>query len=49
MADFWIGVLGNEVASVIAGGVAWFWKIRPHLRQLHAKLNAVHDATVGEQ
>jgi hypothetical protein len=34
------GVAGNLAASVIVAPVAWFWKIRPHFRRVHAHITA---------
>lgn len=32
VSDFWIGVLGNLVASALIGVPAYLWKIAPHLK-----------------
>ena len=44
LGEAWPQIAPNIVASILCGGVLWFWKIRPHIRRLHAR----HDEHADE-
>jgi hypothetical protein len=50
-AWLYANVFGNIVASLLAFGAAWFWKVRPHFKaqRLHREAEAAHREVVCTQ
>lgn len=50
-SNVWGNLVASFLAWIIAGGAAWFWKIRPHLRAQaeHRAAEAAHRDRVTAQ